>query len=225
MGSKKYLMVRTIFLFIGTIILLFSSALYGDKTVMNNSDKVQDTKSLAFTTIGSASKNLQTILSDFIQEKHLAMLKDPLISSGRFGYEKPDTLYWEITKPAQAGFAVKGLKARRWSNDPNSSQAFDIEREPLVKAIAEQIFAWARADFSWLEKRYRIIIAEETPGEIRLIPLSSHEKKYVSYLLVIFSNNLSQLSSVEIHEKGGDFTRIKFINTLLNQPLPKTFSE
>jgi hypothetical protein len=225
MGSKKYLMVRTIFLFIGTIILLFSSALYGDKTVMNNSDKVQDTKSLAFTTIGSASKNLQTILSDFIQEKHLAMLKDPLISSGRFGYEKPDTLYWEITKPAQPGFAVKGLKARRWNNNPNSSQAFDIEREPLVKAIAEQIFAWARADFSWLEKRYRIIIAEETPGEIRLIPLSSHEKKYVSYLLVIFSNNLSQLSSVEIHEKGGDFTRIKFINTLLNQPLPKTFSE
>jgi hypothetical protein len=225
MGSKKYLMVRTIFLFIGTIILLFSSALNGDTTVMNNSDKIQDAKSQAFTTIGSASKNLQTILSDFIQEKHLAMLKGPLISSGRFGYEKPDTLYWEITKPAQAGFTVKGGKARRWNNDPNSLQTFDLEREPLVKAITEQIFAWARADFSWLEKRYRITIAEEAPSELRLVPLSSHEKKYVSYLLVIFSDDWSQLSSVEIHEKNGDFTRIKFINTLLNQPLPKTFSE
>ena len=218
-------MVRSIFLFIGTIILLFVSALYGDTTVMNNSVKVQDAKSQAFTTIGSASKNLQTILSDFIQEKHLAMLKDPLISCGRFGYEKPDTLYWEITKPAQAGFTVKGGKARRWNNDPHSLQTFDLEREPLVKAITEQIFAWARADFSWLEKRYSITIAEETPGDIRLTPLSSYEKKYISYLLVIFSDHWSQLSSVEIHEKGGDFTRIKFINTLLNQPLPRTFSE
>jgi len=43
--------------------------------------------------------------------------------------------------------------------------------------------------------------------------------------MVRFSKNWSQLNSVEIHEKGGDFTRIIFVNTILNQPLPKSFSE
>ena len=75
-------------------------------------------RSEAFSHIAAAVAGLQTISSDFTQEKHVSMLKDPLVSSGRFVYEKPDRLYWEITKPSPAGFVVRGGKARRWEGDP-----------------------------------------------------------------------------------------------------------
>ena len=88
----------------------------------------------------------------------------------------------------------------------------------MAKAIVEQVFAWARADFPWLEKRYRITVTEDRPTSLKLNPLSSQEKKYVSHLIIAFSRDWSRVVSVDIHEKGGDYVRIKFSHTLLDEP-------
>ena len=61
------------------------------------------------------------------------------------------------------GFVVLGDKARRWSSDQRVTETLEIDQDPMIKAIVEQVFAWARADFPWLEKRYRITVMEETP--------------------------------------------------------------
>ena len=226
MGAEKYIMIRRLFFFLGIVILLADfNAFNRNVDASQRPEITPDNKSEAFARISSESKNLQTISSDFTQERHLAVLKDPLLSIGRFGYIKPDSLYWEITKPVPSGFAMIGGKARRWMNNQRHSQSFDLEKEPVINMIVEQIFAWTRADFPWLEKRYTITVSDEIPTELRLVPLSSQEKKHISHLMVRFSKNWSQLNSVEIHEKGGDFTRIIFVNTILNQPLPKSFSE
>ena len=91
----------------------------------------------------------------------------------------------------------------------------------MIRAIVEQVLAWTRADFTWLEKRYRITVTEETPSFLKLIPLSSQEKKFLPYITIAFSEDWTHVRSVELHEKGGDFTRLRFINTLLNPSLPK----
>jgi len=226
MAAEKYSMIRRLLFFLGIFFLLAHFSVFNwDVDASQRPEVMPDTKSEAFARISSESKNLQTISSDFTQERHLAVLKDPLLSSGRFGYKKPDSLYWEITKPVPSGFAIIGGKAIRWMNNQRHSQSFDLEKEPVINMIVEQIFAWTRADFPWLEKRYTITVSDETPNELRLVPLSSQEKKHISHLMVRFSKNWSQLDSVEIHEKGGDFTRIIFVNTIVNQSSPKSFSE
>lgn len=178
-------------------------------------------KSQAFAQISASALTLRSISSDFSQERHLSMLRAPLLSSGWFAYEKPDRLYWKFLKPSPAGFAVNGDRARRWSNDPQRSQYFEIEKDQIAKAVVEQVFAWARADFSWLEKRYRISVTENGPTLLKLVPLSPTEKKHLSHLSIAFSPDWVHVDSVEIHEKGGDYTRITFSNVSLNQPLPK----
>lgn len=180
-----------------------------------------DTKSSSFANIAVAALALRTISCDFLQEKHLSMLKNPLLSSGWFAYEKPDHLYWKFIRPSPAGFVVNGDKAKRWGNDPRLSQVFEIEKDPIAKAIIEQVFAWVRADFPWLEKRYKITVTEDTPTLLKLVPLSSQEKKYVSHLYIAFTEDWVHVKLVEIHEKGGDYTRITFSNISLNRPLPK----
>ena len=95
------------------------------------------------------------------------------------------------------------------------------EKDPIAKAIIEQVFAWVRADFPWLEKRYKITVTEDTPTLLKLVPLSSQEKKYVSHLYIAFTEDWVHVKLVEIHEKGGDYTRITFSNISLNRPLPK----
>jgi len=91
----------------------------------------------------------------------------------------------------------------------------------MIRAIVEQVFAWARADFAWLEKRYRISVREESPFLLKLIPLSFQEKKFLAYITITFSEDWTYVRLVELREKGGDFMRLRFMNTLLNPALPK----
>jgi outer membrane lipoprotein-sorting protein len=185
--------------------------------------KAREIQSQIFTLIAAGAATVQTLSSDFSQERHLSMLKEPLISIGKFAYEKPDRLYWEILKPSPLGFVVQGGQAKRWGSDPRVTETLEIDQEPMIRAIVGQVSAWTKADFTWLEKRYRITVLEETPYSLKLIPLSFQEKKFLAYITIAFSEDWTHVRSVELHEKGGDFTRLRFINTLLNPSLPKDF--
>ncbi len=187
--------------------------------------KSKENKSKIFTLIAEGASTVQTLSSDFSQERHLSMLKEPLISSGKFAYKKPDRLYWEILKPSPLGFVVQGDKAKRWSGDSDVIETLEIDREPMIRAIVGQVSAWARADFTWLEKRYRITVMEGAPYSLKLIPLSFQEKKFLDYLTIAFSEDWTYVRSVELHEKDGDFTRIRFLKPLLNSSLPKDLFE
>jgi len=104
MGAEKYIMIRRLFFFLGIVILLAHfNAFNRNVDASQRPEITPDNKSEAFARISSESKNLQTISSDFTQERHLAVLKDPLLSIGRFGYIKPDSLYWEITNRFRQG--------------------------------------------------------------------------------------------------------------------------
>ena len=205
--------------------LVFFFLLYGHPSEpaaeMKSEQRAKEIKSQTFSLIAAGASTLQTLSSDFSQEKHLSMLKEPLISSGKFAYEKPDRLYWEIIKPSPAGFVVQGDKVKRWSSDPRVTETLEIDQEPMARAIVEQVFAWAKADFPRLEKRYRITVMDETSSLLKLIPLSSQEKKFLTHITIAFSEDWTHVRSVELHEKGGDFTRFRFLNTLLNPSLPK----
>ena len=214
---KKYLSLLLVFFF------LLCCVPPGPAAEIKPEQKSKENKSKIFTLIAAGASAVQTLSSDFSQERHLSMLKEPLISIGKFAYEKPDRLYWEILKPSPLGFVVQGGQAKRWGSDPRVTETLEIDQEPMIRAIVDQVSAWTRADFPWLEKRYRITVLEETPYSLKLIPLSFQEKKFLDYLTIAFSEDWTHVRSVELHEKGGDFTRLRFINTLLNPSLPKDF--
>jgi len=52
-----------------------------------------------------------------------------------------------------------------------------------------------------------------------LVPREEGAKEFLDYLLIRFDAGRRHVQTVEIHEPGGDFTRIRFSETLLNQPL------
>ena len=163
--------------------------------------------------------DVKTVSSDFRQERRLAMLRDPAVSSGRFYYEHPDKMRWEFLKPAVSGFLVNGDTAKQWKGKDTPPEEFDAKQNPVIRLIADQIFAWTKADFPWIEKRYTIDVARESPIVLKLVPKSSKERKYVDHLLVSFEAGTNYVNGVDIVEKGGDSTRIKFFNMAVNGPL------
>lgn len=178
-----------------------------------------DGSSAIFSSLERTAGAARTISSDFVQEKHLSMFKTVLTSKGRFYFSKPDLLRWELTAPVASGFVLKGEKGRRWHERTGRTENFQISQEPVMKLVSDQLFAWARADFQWLKKEYRISVIAESPVSLRLEPRSEATAGFLHHLLISFSADGRYVRSVELHEKDGDYTRIKFVNTAVNKPL------
>ncbi len=204
-------MTRTLFL---SAIILFIA---GTATAVETS--TADGSATLFSSLEQTAGTVKTISSDFVQEKHLSMFKTVLTSRGRFYFSKPDLLRWELTAPVASGFVLKGDKGRRWHERTGRTENFQISQEPIMKLVSEQLFAWAKADFAWLRKEYRITVLNESPAALRLEPRSAVTAGFLHHLLINFSTDGRHVRSVELHEKDGDFTRIKFVNTVVNKTL------
>jgi outer membrane lipoprotein-sorting protein len=172
-----------------------------------------------FSSLERTAGGVSTLSSDFVQEKHLSMFKTVLISKGHFYFGKPDRLRWELTEPVASGFVLKGENGRRWHERTGRTESFRISEEPVMKLVSDQLFAWARADFNWLGREYRISVLTEAPAALRLEPRSAATAGFLHHLLINFSADGRYVKSVEVHEKDGDFTRIRFVNTRVNKPL------
>ncbi len=199
------------------IAFCISSGILGDQSETRAEE--QGNTARIFSEIADSASQVETLTGDFIQEKHLSMLNNVLISTGRFFYKREDKLRWESNDPIVAGFAVNGEKAIRWKDDSERTQTFQVQQVPFIKVFTDQVFAWAKADFKKLEKRYRIQVVGDEPADLKLFPKSSQEKKYFDHIRIVFALDASHVQMVEVHEPDGDFTLIRFLKMTINRPL------
>jgi outer membrane lipoprotein-sorting protein len=205
-------------LFLCLFIGFLPCSAFGDPAVAGSETARQPP---VFARIACAAATVSTISSDFRQEKHSGMLEDALVSEGRFYYQRPKRLRWEVTEPVQMGFIVNGREAKRWRGDQGRQETFSIDQVPFIKVFADQVFAWITADFEGLRNRYTILILHDDPIEMKLTPLSPEERKHFKYIKITFSAAASHVQRVEIRRDTRDFIRVQFFNTALNEPLRK----
>jgi hypothetical protein len=182
-------------------------------------------KAGAFARIEKTVSTIHAVTSEFRQERRLAMLKEPVVSSGRFYYEKPDKLRWEFISPDPSGFLVNGKLAKQWKGKNSPPGAFDLQQNPVIQLIVDQLLAWTKADFVWIEQRYVISVVKEDPIVLKLVPRSSKEKKYIDHILISFEADTHYTNAVDIIEKGGDSTHIGFLNMIVNNSPQKELFE
>ena len=169
--------------------------------------------------IKNASSEIMTLTGDFVQSKEVKIVKNMPDSKGKFFYKKPDCLRWEIIEPVKMGFIVNGDQGKKWRKKVDRFKKFDVSREPIISVISSQVFAWAKGDFDKLRQGYEILILNKSPVEVKLLPLSDLEKKYVASIVLAFSENDNYVERIEINETRGGSTRITFYNMVINDQL------
>ncbi|PLX76788.1 MAG: outer membrane lipoprotein carrier protein LolA [Desulfuromonas sp.] len=163
----------------------------------------------------------ETLSSHFVQEKHLAIFSEKLLSEGRFSYRKPDRLRWELLTPFASGFVLRGDSGERWNGLSRERGRFSVERDPVMGMVARQLLAWARVDLDWLQQRYRMELLQNRPPKLRLIPLDPGEAGFIRHLEITFAEDLRYISTVLLQEAGGDKTLLRFSEVELNRALPE----
>jgi outer membrane lipoprotein-sorting protein len=220
---KKIVMIVLAIFFVVT--LSFMVCAQEQQMPQEPSKELLKGKAGAFARIEKTVSTVHAIASEFRQERRLAMLKEPVVSSGRFYYEKPDKLRWEFVNPDPSGFFVNGKLAKQWKGKNNPPEAFDLQQNQVIRLIVDQLLAWTKADFAWIEQRYLISVVRENPIVLKLVPRSSKEKKYIDHILISFEADTHYTNAVDIIEKGGDSTRLTFFNMLINNSPKKELFE
>lgn len=167
----------------------------------------------------------ETLLSDFVQEKNLSIMAETLVSQGRFAYQKPDQLRWELLQPIASGFVLRGRQGDRWNSLSRKVEAYAIDRDPVMGMVAKQLLAWARVDLDWLESHYRMALKSEQPLCLLLTPRDQGEAGFIDHLEVTFASDLNYVEQVLLAERSGDSTLLKFVNVALNGTLSPAIFE
>ena len=165
-----------------------------------------------------AAQKTQSIKSDFVQEKNLAMLSDKIVSKGKFWFKKNNMVRMEYTTPfqylmilnADKVYIKDGQKENKMST--RSNKLFQQINKIMVDCI--QGTALDNKDFS--------VKLFESSGSylIEMTPVTKSLKEYFKNINIIVAKKDYSVNTIDMVEPGGDNTVINFVNKELNASIP-----
>jgi len=177
---------------------------------------VKDVKALE-SLISKSSANKETIISDFIQEKHLEYLDAIIESSGKFWFKKDNQLRWEYTQPFEYIIVINDGKFI--ISDEGDVSEYDTKSNKVFKKINDLIINSVNGGLLAGDEFDITAFENSTTYLIKLIPKNSEMKNVLSNIEMTFNkSNLSVIQVVMI-ESEQDFTIMKFTNNRFNEKI------
>lgn len=168
--------------------------------------------------INKASAGISTMSGNFTQTKNLSMLNDKMVSQGSIYYQRSDKLRWEYTSPYKYLFVFNGTKVYVGNN--SRKDVIDTNSNKVFKEIARIMMSTVTG--TALSNASDFTIGVEVSGNqylVTLVPKKKEMKAMFSKVVLSFNKSDMIVSEINIIEKNGDKTNIKFKNIAINKPL------
>lgn len=159
--------------------------------------------------IRRATASVKAFRSQFIQERRLSLFVEPVIFHGSLTVVRPDQLRWEFTSPVPSALIFNGRSGLR-CNDQAEPSRFDLDSDPIMRTVAEQLWLWLGGDYSKLGDGY--LLHSEVDSLI-IRPKEGKTREYVEKITITFNRRTLQPERVAIDEPGGDATLLRFTAT------------
>lgn len=137
----------------------------------------------------------------FHEEKHLAMLTEPLRLSGTLRYVRPDRIEKHITQPYAESLRIHRDRLE-WET-PGRTRTLSLRSQPPIWALAESLRATLAGDLPALRRHYTVKLhGTRTQWTLTLEPRYDSLAQFIEQIRLDGRDN--QLRQVEIIEASGD---------------------
>lgn len=160
---------------------------------------------------------LRSVQADFLQEKHLKILTRPIVSTGSFTFQAPQSLRWEFRTPIRSILLMHGGKVRKFVERDGVLAEDKGMRLDAMQVVLAEISNWLDGRFTdnamfkvSFPKKQTILLTPKEQGFAALI--SSIELK--------LGDQAGLLDKVIIFEGPGAFTILTFSNRIINKEIP-----
>lgn len=156
---------------------------------------------------------MTSISSDFVQYRHMAIMKEPIKSSGKFYYKKAGLMKWDQHTPSPYYFIVNGDKVIRFDGTKRKELSVN---NPQVSYFKN--FIMGTVDGTLFESTQFISEFTKTEQYVKVVltPLEKQMKKRMNAIELLFNTEDLSLKGLTILESGGDKMIIEFSNQEFN---------
>lgn len=166
-----------------------------------------------FARMTDAQRGVARIRAGFRQTKRVALLTDPLVSTGRFGFERPDRVRWEMVTPEPLIVEIAGSTLRA---GPPGAVA-DVDAGPAVGLFRDLggIFTGA-SDYAG-EQRFTLAAGTSGPWSFVLTPRDPSVARVIRGIEIELDPASGGPRRVAITESGGDRTEIELLDVVVER--------
>jgi outer membrane lipoprotein carrier protein len=168
-----------------------------------------------------AQAKTNTLQADFRQEKSLALMAKPEVSTGRFIYSKPNNVLWTYNAPKRVTMLIANGMLTTYYPDLNKAERIEVKRyqDRIFKYMGasgaiDELGAWFNFTFT--------NTSDKPYYALDLDPKSKTIAKRVRHIRIYIDKQSYLTTQFEYTEGDGDKTRYEFTNVKVNAPVEQS---
>jgi Outer membrane lipoprotein carrier protein LolA len=167
--------------------------------------------------LSNANKDLTTVRVTFVQEKHLAILDEPVISPGLIEISKLlSCVRWEYT--GKSVLLFKDGHLRRFGAEGKEETVG--AKDQGVNSLTSQMKAFLNGDWSAMEELFTITPAADGVPQLNFTPKTPDLSKYITGLTIRWRDDLTAPQQMLLIAAGDDRTEYRFAAPQLGVEIP-----
>ncbi|HKM58727.1 MAG TPA: outer membrane lipoprotein carrier protein LolA [Chthoniobacterales bacterium] len=180
-----------------TLLFLVGLATLADASPMTSTEIDQLVQRLQATT--SRQPSLQ---ANFREERHLAMLKEPIVNEGKVWFTLPDKIRREIEGKTPSTTVIDGRKMSIYYPNYQQVEVYDLEKRPIIKDSLHALTAGL--DFREIKGYFDLQGSKDgNQYQITLIPKTAAVRKVIQSVDLTIGEDLIP-EKVTVHNTKGE---------------------
>jgi len=164
-------------------------------------------------------KKTMTLQASFRQEKELALLAKPEVSTGTFTYSRPSNVLWTYDAPKRVQMVIAGGVMTTYYPELLKAERIDVKR------FEDRIFKYmgATGAIDELARYFDFTFTDSKKTSVYVLDLTPKTKavsKRVQRIKLWIDKTTYLTNRIEYVEGDGDITRYEFTNIRINEPIP-----
>lgn len=164
-----------------------------------------------FEVLLDAFSRMPGLEAGFVEEKHLALLAEPLESRGRLFFARPGLLLRRVEAPRRSEVVITQTELR--ISDADGAQSIDLRSRPDVRPFVESLTWLLAGNRKALAEVYAVAFEparEAKPWRVTLTPKAGPIARLIQYIRMV-GNGLA-VSQIEVRETSGDETVTRIVD-------------
>lgn len=171
--------------------------------------------------IQEQQKKTSTLQADFKQEKELALLAQPEVSTGTFLFSRPNHVLWTYDAPKRVQMVIAEGFLTTYYPDLRKAEKVDVRR------FEDRIFKYmgATGAIDELARYFDFTFSDSKSKPVYVLDLTPKNKavaRRVQRIKLWIDKKTFLTSKIEYVEGDGDITRYEFTNVRINEPVPSS---
>tara|TARA_R110002051_G_scaffold324635_1_gene422840 strand:+ start:30707 stop:31333 length:627 start_codon:yes stop_codon:yes gene_type:complete len=159
-------------------------------------------------------KETKTIVSDFVQYKHLSFLNNDVETIGKLAFKAPNLIKWEYTAPYT--YSVIFKNDNLFIDDAGDKSKIDISTNKMFKSLNDIIANSIKGNM-FEDQNFDILYFKlQDYYLVKFVPKDKSMHRFISQIELKFTIKTNDVSEVKMLEPSGDYTKIVFKNKIRN---------